>query len=246
MEKPSLYIFDFDETLSIDASCHPIEKLASEPDKLKLKEINDRYEHEHRCWNRRMTEVHQKLAEQGISSQQMIEAMRTIELSPGTEQLFREIHAHNDKIVIISNACDLVVSECLRAQHLLNYVDRIESNPVRQIEPIIVIDEYTDPTKNQCQICDPNLCKGSLIDQYRNRNCYEKMIFVGDGDNDVCAAMHLDSTDIVFAKIDKTSKKNYKMYDLLKNRYFQQLKTDLLTWTTMNDVYEFLKTNNIL
>ncbi|CAF1216748.1 unnamed protein product [Adineta ricciae] len=224
----NLFIFDFDDTLSIRGSCYPIEELATNQDQLNLKEINYNYEKIHRCWNRRMNEVHKKLAEQGVHTQQIIEACRSIELSPGTHELFRDIVDHNGKIVIMSNACDLVVEECLRAQNLLQYVDKIESNPVRQIDPVIVIDEYENPLQTTCQFCDPNLCKGSIIDQYRKRNLYDKMVFVGDGDNDVCAALHLNKTDYVFAKYDETSeKKVYDMYDLLKNRYFQQLKTEL-------------------
>jgi pyridoxal phosphate phosphatase PHOSPHO2 len=246
MEKPHLFIFDFDETLSVRASCYPIEELAPNKEKLNLDDIDYRYEKVHRCWNRRMNEVHERLAEQGIHTKQLIEAFRTIELSPGTEELFRDINANNHKIVIMSNACDLAIEECLRAQNLFKYIDKIESNPVRQTDPIIIIDEYENPLNNKCTICDPNLCKGSVIDQYHDRSLYDKIIFVGDGDNDVCAALHLNKTDFVFAKYDETSGKIYKMYDLLKNQYFEKLKTELFVWKTMKDVHEILKKKNIL
>lgn len=246
MEKSNLFIFDFDETLSVRASCYPIEELAPNQEKLNLNDIDHRYEKVHRCWNRRMNEVHERLAEQGISSKQIIEAYRTIELSPGTEELFRAINSNNHKIIVLSNACDLAVEECLREKDLLKYVDKIESNPVRKIDPIIIIDEYEDPLKNKCQICDPNLCKGTVIEQYRDRSIYERIIFIGDGDNDVCAALYLNKDDIAFAKHDPNSKKVYKMYDLLKNQYFQQLKTELFIWKTMKDVLEKLKEKHIL
>lgn len=245
MDKPNLFIFDFDETLSVRASCDPIEELAVDKEKLNLNDIDYRYEKVHRCWNKRMTEVHERLVEQGIDTKQLIEAFRIIELSPGTEELFHEINLNNHKIIIVSNACDLVVEECLRANHLLQYVDKIESNPVRKTDPIIIIDEYENPLNNQCKICDPNLCKGSVIDQYRDRSLYNRIIFIGDGDNDVCAALHLNKTDFVFAKHDENSEKIYQMYDLLKNQYFQQLKPELFAWKTMHDVLEIIKTKNI-
>ncbi|UJR31520.1 hypothetical protein I4U23_019009 [Adineta vaga] len=237
---PNLFIFDFDETLSVRASCYPIEELAPNKDKLNLHEIDHNYEKVHRCWNRRMNEIHKQLAEQGIHTKQLIEAFRTIELSPGTRELFEDINIQNGKIVIMSNACDLVVEECLRAQNLLEYVDKIESNPVRQVDPIIVIDEYENPLQTTCKLCDPNLCKGSIIDQYRNKNLYDRIIFVGDGDNDVCAALYLRKTDCVFAKYDETSGRIYHMYDLLKNRYHEQLKTELFVWKTMKDMTSVL------
>ncbi|CAF0989647.1 unnamed protein product [Adineta steineri] len=247
MEKlPILFIFDFDETLSVRASCYPIEELAPNREKLNLDDINHGYVHVHHCWNRRMNEVHKQLAEQGINTEQLIEAFRTIELSPGTAELFRDIHINNHKIIIISNACDLLIEECLRAQNLLQYVDEIKSNPVRQREPLIIIDEYENPLQTNCTFCQPNLCKGSIIDQYRNSNRYDKIIFVGDGDNDVCAALRLNKTDYAFAKYDEESETTYKMYDLLKNQYFKQLKTELLLWKTMKDVHGILKKKNIL
>ena len=215
-------------------------------DKLNLDDMDYRYEKMHHCWNKRMNEVHERLAEQGIHTKQIIDACRTIELSLGTAELFHDINSNNHKIIIMSNACDLVVEECLRAQNLLQYIDKIESNPVRQLEPIIIIDEYEKPLQTVCTICEPNLCKGSIIDKYRDRKLYDKIIFIGDGDNDVCAALRLNKTDYVFVKYDETSKKIYKMYDMLKNQYFQQLKTEILIWKTMNDVHEILKKKNIL
>lgn len=246
MEKPCLFLFDFDETLSVRSSCYPIEELAPDREKLRLDELDMRYDKEHRCWNRRMTEVHKRLAEQDVHTPQLIEAFRQIELSPGTEELFRAINDNHHEIVVLSNACDLLIEECLRAHHLLQYVEKIESNPVRELDPIMIIEEYTDPSLNQCQICDPNLCKGSVIDKYRDRNLYRTLIFVGDGDNDVCPALRLNQTDYVFAKIDPTSKKIYEMYNLLKTRYVDQLKTELFPWTTMNDVHATLHQKKIL
>lgn len=246
MEKKCLFLFDFDETLSVRSSCYPIEELAPDREKLRLDEIDTRYEKIHRCWSRRMTEVHERLAEQGVHSQQLIEAFRTLELSPGTEELFRAINARHHRIVIVSNACDLLIEECLRAHDLLQFVEKIESNPVRQIDPIMVIDEHTDPSLNQCQLCEPNLCKGLVIEKYRHPNPDHVLIFVGDGDNDVCPALRLNQADYVFAKIDPISETVYKMYELLKTRYIDQLKTELRTWTTMTDVHEILRQKKVL
>jgi pyridoxal phosphate phosphatase PHOSPHO2 len=242
----NLFIFDFDETLSVRASCYPIEELAPNTEKLNLNDIDHRYEKIHHCWNKRMNEVHERLSEQGVHTKQILEVCRTIELSPGTEKLFYDINSNNSKIIMLSNACDLVVEECLRAQNLLQYIDKIESNPVQQLYPIMIIDEYEKPLQTECTICDPNLCKGLVIEKYRDRKLYDKIIFIGDGDNDVCAALHLNKTDYVFAKYDETSGKVYKMYDMLKNQYFHQLKSEMFSWKTMNDVHDKLKKKNIL
>ena len=247
MSAPShLFVFDFDETLSVRPSCSPIEELAPNQADLHLDAINEHYCNVHHCWNRRMTEVHERLAEQNIRSEQLIEAFRTIELSPGTGTLLRHLHANQHRIIVLSNACDLVVEECLRAHQLLQCVEKIESNPVRQVEPIMIIDDYEQPLQTDCSLCDPNLCKGLVIDRYRKVNPGQKIIFIGDGDNDVCAALRLREDDHVFAKIDPQGKRVYPMYDLLKHRYASQLKSELSVWTTMNEVHQILRDKDIL
>ncbi|CAF2154902.1 unnamed protein product [Rotaria magnacalcarata] len=176
-----MFIFDFDDTLTVRSSSDPIDELVRE----NLSDINYRYEKVHHCWNRRMNEVHERFVEQGIQTEQQIETFGRIELDPGVRELFYNISMKNGKIIVMSNACDLVIKECLQAQNLLQYVHKIESNPVRQTHPIIVIDEYENPLQTQCKICEPNLCKGSIIDKYREKDEIDKIIFIGDGDNDM-------------------------------------------------------------
>ncbi|CAF2081605.1 unnamed protein product [Rotaria magnacalcarata] len=194
-----MFIFDFDDTLTVRSSSDPIDELVRE----NLSDINYRYEKVHHCWNRRMNEVHERLVEQGIQTEQQIETFGRIELDPGVRELFYNISMKNGKIIVMSNACDLVIKECLQAQNLLQYVHKIESNPVRQTHPIIVIDEYENPLQTQCKICEPNLCKGSIIDKYREKDEIDKIIFIGDGDNDSTFeffAVDFSSTILEFIK----------------------------------------------
>ena len=193
-----------------------------------------------------MTELHQRLAEQGISTEKLLETFRAIELSPGTAELFRDIRAQHHRLIVLSNACDLVVEECLRAHHLLDCVEKIESNPVSETHPVIIIDDYERPLQTTCNLCEPNMCKGAVIDRYRRKDPQEKIIFVGDGDNDVCAALRLSETDCAFAKYDRDSAKVFHMYEMLKNQYLSELKTDLSVWKTMADVHRILKEKQIL
>ena len=241
-----LFVFDFDETLTVRSSNTIVEELAPRREDLHLDDIDRRYTNVHHCWNRRLNELHERLAEQGIRTKQLIDAFRTIELSPGTDELFRAIHARNHKIIILSNACDLVVKECLCAHHLLALVERTESNPVRELEPIMIIDEYAKPLQSQCTMCEPNLCKGAVIDRYRRTKLYEKIVFVGDGDNDVCAALHLDEHDYAFVKYDQASERVYAMYDILQRECMPRLKANLCLWKTMRDVHDELKASEIL
>ena len=244
--KSNLFIFDFDETLTVRASNYSIEQLAFNKEKLNLDDINHRYEKLHHCWNIRMNEVHKRLAQQGIGTPQLMEIFRTIELNSGIHELFHNISMKNSKIVIMSNACDLVIKECFCAQNLIQYIYKIESNPVRQTHPIIIIDEYEKPLQSVCALCEPNLCKGSIVDKYRDKDIFDKIIYIGDGGNDVCPALRLNKNDFIFAKYDEKTTRVYEMYDMLKNRYFHQLKAELFVWNTMENIQRILKIKNIL
>jgi 2,3-diketo-5-methylthio-1-phosphopentane phosphatase len=243
-----VFIFDFDETLTVRSSHLLVEELASNKNALDLDDIDQRYINMHHCWNRRMNEVHQRLAQQGIVTEQLLEVFRTIELSPGTERLLQSIHEHSqqDKILVVSGACDLLIEQCLRAHHLYDSIEKIESNPVRQLQPILVIDEYERPVQTVCSICEPNLCKGLIIDRYRQQAFDRTIIFIGDGDNDVCPALHLNACEYVFAKYNEQSKRTYALYEQLTTTYASQLKAKLFVWQTMNDVHRILIDQQIL
>ncbi|CAF0739643.1 unnamed protein product [Didymodactylos carnosus] len=242
-----LVAFDFDSTLSVQSSHCLIEQLLDK-DLLGLEEINARYINHHRCWNKRMSDVFRRLYENKVSIETIIDTFRHIELSPGTLDLFHNLYTNQHHIVIISDSCDLLIEECFRKNNLLNYVHAIESNSMKNNGMgMFFIEEYEKPLQTECNIlCPGNMCKGLVIQRYRNTNKYKKIIFVGDGDNDVCPALKLQHNDYVFAKRNPDEKIVYPLYDLLKNSYSNQLKSQLYLWNNMNDVQNILKMKNII
>jgi 2,3-diketo-5-methylthio-1-phosphopentane phosphatase len=51
-----------------------------------------------------------------------------------------------------------------------------------------------------CPICPANLCKGKEVAELRKRAPYKRIIYLGDGANDLCPALNLRSGDAVLAR----------------------------------------------
>ncbi|MEW5308855.1 MAG: hypothetical protein WDW38_000783 [Sanguina aurantia] len=53
---------------------------------------------------------------------------------------------------------------------------------------------------HQCPLCPENLCKGLEVRTIRSSGDYERIIFCGDGSDDICAALALGPADVVLAR----------------------------------------------
>ena len=59
-----------------------------------------------------------------------------------------------------------------------------------------------------------------LLKHYLQSHKYEKIVFVGDGSNDLCLSLYLSSHDVVFPR------EGYKLVSLLDQNCVQQACTD--------------------
>ncbi len=53
---------------------------------------------------------------------------------------------------------------------------------------------------SQCPVCPCNMCKGREVRNMRRAGTYRRIVFAGDGANDVCAALCLGAGDAVLAR----------------------------------------------
>ena len=59
------------------------------------------------------------------------------------------------------------------------------------------------------------ICKMDLLKHYLQSRKYEKIVFVGDGSNDLCLSLYLSSHDVVFPR------EGYKLVSLLDQNCVQ-------------------------
>lgn len=53
-----------------------------------------------------------------------------------------------------------------------------------------------------CALCPHNLCKGNVLDQWRDQHSFAKVVYVGDGGGDFCPALRLKDTDVVLCRLN--------------------------------------------
>ena len=63
-----------------------------------------------------------------------------------------------------------------------------------------VFPHQLDSDPHHCMLCPRNLCKGNVLDRWRNKYMFNKVIYVGDGGGDFCPALRLDTTDVLLCR----------------------------------------------
>jgi histidinol-phosphate/aromatic aminotransferase/cobyric acid decarboxylase-like protein len=100
---------------------------------------------------------------------------------------------------------------------------------------------------HNCSNCDVSICKRKAVEDINNtRNLkgivYNKLVFIGDGYNDFCACLALNSVQnsIVYCR------KNYALYRMLfeskdKKLNRSSINSDVIVWETGYDIVDHLK-----
>ena len=75
------------------------------------------------------------------------------------------------------------------------------------------------------------ICKMTLLKNYLQSNQYEKILFVGDGSNDLCLSLYLSSDDVVFPR------EGYKLLSLLDQHCVQ---AKVIAWKDGFDIIKHI------
>jgi len=65
-------------------------------------------------------------------------------------------------------------------------------------QKLVIVPRRSDPAA--CPRCPANLCKGEEVAAIRDSGAYARIVFAGDGANDICAACALGGGDVVLAR----------------------------------------------
>jgi len=102
------------------------------------------------------------------------------------------------------------------------------------------IDEYHE--QDWCDISAHNLCKGHVLMEYINKRkaedgiSFSRISYVGDGQNDVCPSLRLNSNDRVFAR------SGFPLHKRLAIN--QQFKAHLHPFVDGHDIWKVLDSRN--
>ena len=102
-----------------------------------------------------------------------------------------------------------------------------------------------------CALCPENLCKGNVLDQWREQYSFTKVLYVGDGGGDFCPALRLQAADVVLCR------QNYPLHKkCMAAARSQQLEShsgselaesahhlaaDMVQWSSGTDILSFFQ-----
>ncbi|XP_013887156.1 pyridoxal phosphate phosphatase PHOSPHO2 [Austrofundulus limnaeus] len=236
-----LMVFDFDHTVVDNNSdtwvikCLPGQTL---PDSVK-----NSYRKGH--WTEYMGRVMNYIGDQGVGPDRVRGVLETIPFTPGMTDLLTFIAEHKDTIdcIVISDSNTIFIDWILKGAGLRAAVDRVFTNPARLNESGYV--EVQCYHTHDCDECPVNLCKREVLERYLSEKTeagtmYGRVVYVGDGGNDLCPASCLRGHDVVMPR------RGYTLDKLLAKLTAQEgdasVKAEVFVWSSGSDILQELKT----
>lgn len=197
----TLFVWDFDNTIVLDNTDEvAIEKL--QPDLLES-HLKNRELVKEIGWTEVMNLSLSEMARRGFTPTNIFDAVSKCHFPDSTLQSLQMIASHPQASnAIVSDSNTEFIRVCLENSRATNlFAGGIFSNMgVVQDEKVIQILPYatTNDASHACTSCPSNLCKGVVLN-----NLIEKLpgpsrvVYIGDGSNDFCAALQLRPEDII-------------------------------------------------
>ena len=184
-----LFAFDFDETI-IDVNIDDWFTDAAPDKPFETSGFS--------CWTDYMQLIFTTIQSRGYSKEQILAAMDSIEISPPLMATCRAIgKSENADAVIVSDANTYCIKRVLEKNGLAGVFKTIISNPTSfDNQDFLKIDYYH--RDHGCPRCSANLCKRKALVPHKVG--YDKIVYVGDGYNDICPSLALTVNDVVVAR----------------------------------------------
>nr|XP_013099867.1 unnamed protein product [Stomoxys calcitrans] len=236
--KPYLAAFDFDYTVVAQNTDTVIRDLLP-PNKL-TKDLHDIIELG--GWTEYMAEVFRRLHASEIKAEKILQTIHGIPEVPGFQRMLKRLKTkYNCDLIVISDSNSLFIEEWLKFHGLAEYFTKIFTNPARfEDNGLLTIQPFHHQT--DCRMSSVNLCKGKVLEHFlieqdlRLNLSYDRVIYVGDGNNDICPVTKLRSRDLACPREGFSMERT-----LTKNPLKLKVRAELLTWKTGFDLLDKLE-----
>ncbi|CAL8359467.1 unnamed protein product [Gadus morhua 'NCC'] len=236
----TLMVFDFDHTVVDDNSDTWVIRCL--PDRTLPNALKDSYQKGQ--WTDYMGRVMAYIGDQAVSPDGIRVVMETIPFTQGMADLLTFISAHKSAVdcVVISDSNAVFIDWILGAAGLLSAVDRVLTNPARfDDRGYLTVRRHH---AHDCARCPVNLCKRAALQAYLTE-CeeggvdYHRMIYVGDGGNDLCPSSCLRGGDVVMPR------RGFTLEGLLSKLQSRgsALKARVVPWTSGTEVLDELRSH---
>ncbi|XP_043219719.1 pyridoxal phosphate phosphatase PHOSPHO2-like [Amphibalanus amphitrite] len=230
----SLLVMDFDHTIVDDNTDTYVWRLG-EDGKVPESITGAR----DKLWTHLMQDVFDYLFELGRTPVDILNCVASMKLAPGMDTMLFSVPENID-IIIISDSNSVFIQHILETHGLYDRIMNIFTNPANfDQDGRLVVTPFTD--QETCGICERNLCKGDALKLHLDRMTgarrkYDRVLYVGDGKNDVCPCLKLGKNDVIFARA------GYRLEEELKKMQDNNKKIDaeVVIWHDANVIFEHI------
>lgn len=226
-----LAAFDFDHTICDDNTDVVVRKLLPE-DKIP-EDVKSLYKSD--GWIAYMGRIFELLHENDIDAEQIENAIANIPAVLDIATVLTSLRASNHDVIIISDSNSVFIDCWLKNKKLERVVSRIFTNPAWYDDNgMLRVSMYH--TQRSCKLSAVNLCKGQvLMDYVKERRGqgvnFDRIIYVGDGRNDLCPILRLSQDDLACPRQD------YALIDILnKLPPDRRMKAKVVPWRDGRDL----------
>ncbi|XP_015366727.1 PREDICTED: probable phosphatase phospho2 isoform X1 [Diuraphis noxia] len=226
-----LAVFDFDHTI-VDGNSDVVAIDLINPTSL----VPNRKDFPNN-WTQYMQRVFDIIKTIEIPAEQIIDVVSLMRPNDGMPKLIRTLYENNVDIIVASDSNSLFIDNWLKHNKLSDIVSSIYTNPALIVNSAIKIEPYT--FQHKCNWCTTNMCKGAIVEEYalNTNKKYDKILYFGDGKNDLCPVLKLTKNDIAFPRL------GYILEKLLKSHITP---AKVIPWSTGEYIYEFLKSSKLI
>ncbi|XP_011685988.1 PREDICTED: pyridoxal phosphate phosphatase PHOSPHO2-like [Wasmannia auropunctata] len=197
MDHNVLVAFDFDHTICDDNTDLVVQELLGVAGRAISKDVEKL---RRTSWIAYMGRIFELLQEVAVGPGQIEETVVGIPAVAGMQELLVLLQASGHEIVVISDSNSVFIDTWLRSRGLERVVSRVFTNPARYDDHgRLRVDGYHAQTA--CRLSPVNLCKGQILTDYvrdkrEQGRTYARIVYVGDGSNDLCPILRLSKTDL--------------------------------------------------
>ncbi|EDV46726.1 pyridoxal phosphate phosphatase PHOSPHO2 [Drosophila erecta] len=226
----TLVAIDFDKTIVEQDSYLAVSELLPTRQRKELQDLIPK------CgWLSFISRVLQALhGEHKVNSASVGLRVRSLRAVPGMLRVVRRL-ARNQEVdlCIVSDSNSFFIGEWLQAYSIeCLFAGGVFTNPacVQRSGEVLVL-PYQEQT--DCNLCPSNLCKGSVLEELSCSGRYERVIYVGDSCNDLCAMKRLQEKDVACIR------RGFELHEKMA-AHGQELACSVHTWRDGHELEELL------
>lgn len=234
-----LFLFDFDETLIAENSDNSVVRAAP----FQRLPVSLSKSHHPRFFLEHSQRIMTFLNESGVTEDAIRAAIKQIPASPGGTALLNFLLARDDfECVVVSDANSYFIETWLEHVGAQKIFTKVFTNPaVFDTNGRLVLRPFHS---HSCPKCPENMCKQVILRDYANSRAlergepFQRVFYIGDGENDICPTLALGPNDAVFPR------RGFPMHRIIQDLQETQpgvYKPSVVPWERGEDVVEYLR-----